>query len=368
MRKSAVLAIFGLVFVSQVFAQEAFIRVVDVGPGLCCVAKLPGNHYLIYDAGLRDNAVAAIEQTIPLGSTIDLLVLSHCDFDHHGCTPFICANYTVRRVIRDGRQGTSSDWTNSVNAIEQEVATEGCEDYNLATADLEPGTRFRFGNAWVMFVCGFCELPDDWVSLDDAETRNAGSIVVRLTCEGRSVLFTGDAVGKHRRGEDNPIATEKCMLDHATAVPIGSDVLVAPHHGGDNASTTDWIHAVNPQFVIFSAGHKHEHPWEVTAQRYLGAGISQSHVFRTDLGDDEGGDEWNDGHTGEGDQIGDDDVGIWIRRGHPIVVQYLARSVSADNKATPRNLTDEQAPKKTRVDCSTQPHRRRILFRRLLNR
>lgn len=326
MKKFAITTVLWLVFAPLAFAQEAFIHVIDVGQGLCCVAKVDGNHYMVYDGGLKGNAIPNLQDMIPLGSTIDLLVLSHCDYDHCGCTPFICQNYVVKRVLRDGRKGTSQDWKNSVKALQEEVANEGCEDLNLGddSVTIRPGKKFRLGGASVTFVCGFCELPSDWTGLDKAETRNAGSVVVRLDYEGKSVLFTGDAVGKHRRGEDEPIATEKYMLDHADKVPIDTDVLIAPHHGGDNSSTTQWIKAVSPKYVIFSAGTGHEHPWDATVQRYLAAHIPSSHIFRTDLGDDEGGEEWVDEKTGVGDESGDDDVGIWIRPNQPVVVQYLA--------------------------------------------
>ena len=36
-------------------ADAVFVRVVDCGPALCCVVKLPGDRYMIYDAGHWQN-------------------------------------------------------------------------------------------------------------------------------------------------------------------------------------------------------------------------------------------------------------------------------------------------------------------------
>lgn len=38
--------------------------------------------------------------------------------------------------------------------------------------------------------------------------------------------------------------------------------------------------------MIFSAGHSsvYKHPSKATAERYLAAGVSKNHIFRTDLG------------------------------------------------------------------------------------
>lgn len=31
--------------------NDVYVRVIDVGAGLCCVVVMPDNHYMIYDAG-----------------------------------------------------------------------------------------------------------------------------------------------------------------------------------------------------------------------------------------------------------------------------------------------------------------------------
>ena len=86
--------------------NDVYVRVVDVGPGLCCVIKLPGPKYVIYDAGLPAGegvtAFAGIQKVIPADSDIELMVVSHSDGDHLGAVEKICDAYHVKRVLRSG--------------------------------------------------------------------------------------------------------------------------------------------------------------------------------------------------------------------------------------------------------------------------
>ena len=97
-------------------------------------------------------------------------------------------------------------------------------------------------------------------------------------------------------------------------MPIGSDVMLAPHHGGNNGSSSCLIDSVKPTYVIFSAGHQHDHPTRGAAERYLCHGVKKENIFRTDLGDDESDKEdkeWDVGRvSGCKDKRGDDDVEI----------------------------------------------------------
>ena len=79
-------------------ANAVFVRVVDVGAGLCCVIQMPGNRFAIYDAGDGSAANGKIQELVPLGSALEMLVLSHSDSDHLGSVPFIC-NQSAGRAV-----------------------------------------------------------------------------------------------------------------------------------------------------------------------------------------------------------------------------------------------------------------------------
>lgn len=261
--------------------NDVLVRVVGCGPALCCVVQIPGDHYVIYDAGHWQNpgkaaATETIRELIPAGSTIDLLVLSHSDSDHLGAVPMICEEYRVRRVLRTGyRRERIRPWDAADAAIQAEVENDGCQDVRLTLYAFPRGGTYRVGDAFVQFVAGWKEPPEEWgFGSSGSEHRNSVSIVAKLTYRNRSVLFAGDTVGRETDGEiDECIAAELSMVGWDEAVPLKADVLVAPHHGADNGSSSRFIHAVSPRYVIFSAGHRYGHPRRTTASRYLANGV-----------------------------------------------------------------------------------------------
>ena len=308
-----------------------FCRVVDVGAGLCCVVRMPNNDWVIYDGGsFKDNgytATKAIMELIPARRTVTQLIVSHSDSDHLYAVPSIMQLYRVKQVLRSGFERTSAGWR-MADATIDERAQGSTVDLNLAEipgGQFVPGTSVTFGsNATLTIVQGFHEPPASWGALDSSKFRNAGSIVVRIEYQGRSILLMGDAVGRLENGDADDViqASEAQIVDNIASVPIDSDVLIASHHGADNGTSGPFIDAVTPEWVIFSAGHAHEHPRASTVDRSLARNFPVDHILRTDLGDNEGDAEWSVGATTEGDREGDDDIDIHISPAGVLTVRY----------------------------------------------
>jgi hypothetical protein len=194
---------------------------------------------------------------------------------------------------------------------------------------ITPGTTNTYDDVRLEFLCGFGEPMKDWDLKDDGEYLNSVSIVARVVYCHVSVLLAGDAVGRHRdhKDPDELIATEKYLVENA-GIWLNSDILVAPHHGGNNGSSTAFIEKVTPAVVIFSAGHDNQHPTRDAAERYLKT-VSIDSIFRTDRGDDEGAytgccPEWTYGRIqGCRDPIGDDDIEITISGNGVYKVNYI---------------------------------------------
>lgn len=216
------------------------------------------------------------------------------------------------------------DYPFALEVIDREAVDDesGCEDINLKDSEL-PGP-IQLDDTKITFVAGWHQPPASW-NLSGGEFRNAGSICVRIEYAGKSILLCGDAVGRHLGDPSGVcIATEEFMCDQADTVPIASDVIVAPHHGADNGSSTRFIEAVDPTWVVFSAGHAHQHPTYTAAKRYMDHGVDRDNIFRTDWGDDEDGQyEWWHGRINDAtDPPGDDDVDVRIKPNGFVLVKY----------------------------------------------
>jgi len=309
------------------------IRVLDVGAGLCVLIKLPGDKYIVYDAGsdatLNGNrTLAQVKEYIPGGSVIELMVLSHCDADHINCAEQIVRDYKVKKVVWTGYEasmagGTTTGAYRRLAAILK--ARPSTENINLHALDsvITPGNHFKIGNATFTFLCGFGSPPAQWQGLDKAEKLNGVSIVMKMEFKGNSILLGGDAVGRHRDDPETAlIATEKFMVENAAAL-LPSTIIVAPHHGAKNGSSPAFVNLVKPESVIFSAGHAFRHPTTRTAELYLEhTGIGK--IFRTDRQDDEGTGEWTRFRkAGCTDLYNDDTIQIQLRSNGSYRIYYL---------------------------------------------
>lgn len=315
--------------------QNVYVRVVDVGNAMCVVAKAPGDHYMLYDAGhWNSTECEAAVKEIAGDNRLDLVVLSHSDADHIAELPEILADNPANTLVYTGKPGTSQGtWPNVLAAINNAEVNQGTHVRDLSVTPLPnmleplPGTRradplvVSLGDATVTFVAGWPswdEAGDPGAEPDESERRNAISIVVRLEYNGQSILLTGDTVGRRRGSEpqEKDVAcrdAERWMVWEGNAA-LNSDVLVGQHHGGENSSSFCFIDAVSPDYVVFTAGNgTHDHPRATVAARYLLRHIPPENLLRTDRGDDdEPGDvEWDFGMIpGCADQRGDDDVEI----------------------------------------------------------
>ena len=305
--------------------KELYARFIDVGGGLCVVAQTPEGKSLVFDAGHWTNTKCAegVEHVLGPAGRIDLLILSHGDGDHIGNVPQILENHKVKTIIWTGDERTSKAWGRAATAI-GEAAGRGTTVYSLQTHEIVPGETYNFGSAKLTLVTGWGEPP--WTEgLSEGELSNFISIVAKLTYGERSLLLTGDTIG---RNGSAPNEDEQCsfaegfMVESADQLPLKGDVLQAPHHGGKNGSSHCFIRAVQPDYVIFSSGHNHEHPRQATADRYIGEGVRNHAMLRTDRGDNELGPEWSEGAGDCADQPGDDDIEVFIPVSGPVRVAY----------------------------------------------
>ena len=131
-------------------AQEARVRVVDVGAGLCVVAVVPGGHAMLYDAGRGQPLCRQAVQELVPGGRLDLVVLSHSDADHIRELPAILEDVDAAVIVHTGDpRGPLLDPIR--RSIEAE-GTRGAEIWNLSQRPVPIGHKFPVGAATATFI------------------------------------------------------------------------------------------------------------------------------------------------------------------------------------------------------------------------
>ena len=192
------------------------LTVLDVGQGLSAVVRTR-RHVLVFDAGPAwpggDSGTSNLVPFLRAAGVdaVDTLVLSHPDLDHRGGIPGLLSDYPVRKIAGSLYPGLPVD----------------SED------------RCQAGRSWRWDGVSFAFLhPGE----EAGESGNDHSCVLRVSGSGGSVLLTGDIEAR----------AERRILSRGEEV--GSDLIVAPHHGSRTSSTTDFVAAVDPGWVVYPAG------------------------------------------------------------------------------------------------------------------
>ncbi len=305
---------------------EIHIRVVDVGSGLCILSSdNVNNMHFLYDAGRWDNDLCSnfVLETIQ-SQKLSLVVLSHPDLDHLSNLPKILERTEADLIMHTGyRRSRKTNWRRANTAISK-ASSLGSTVINLSTFELSKiNSEMQIGDMHIKFLYGKHEW-DGQPGLAENERRNAISIVVKLTAHGKSVLFSGDTVGRHGSDPENMCAYAEQEMVKSNQ-NLESNILIAPHHGANNASSECFLNAVKPNNIIFSAGHRYQHPRDKTTIRIKNTlGILDENMFRTDRGDDEGPDGWDYLRiNGCKDKAGDDDIQIIIKDTSDISINYV---------------------------------------------
>jgi competence protein ComEC len=125
-----------------------------------------------------------------------------------------------------------------------------------------------------------CQAPDEWRwdgvtftvlypppagSNDRRVKDNDVSCVLRVQGPGGSVLLTGDIEAP----------SENDLVAHVPS-RLRADVVVAPHHGSATSSTSAFVDAVAPRYVLFPVGYRNRFgfPKPAVVQRYRDAASS----------------------------------------------------------------------------------------------
>ena len=237
----------------------------SVGHGLAGVLRSPTGRIVLLDCGAIGGPRLAERVVAPFlwqaGATrIDAVVASHSDVDHFNGLVRLARRFPIGKVFVPPQFAAAREPA----AL---VAIDELRRRRIPIQFLRQGDAIALGPMRLEVL----HPPARFVG----RTDNASSLVIRIECRGRSVLFTGDLADD---------GLERMLAKRIDPV----DVLVAPHHGArasNHERTAEWARA---RVVVSSQGSREggADPLDVYSRR----GAS---VFRTDV-DGAATIEWTD--------------------------------------------------------------------------
>ena len=240
--RTRILVIAGLIAIA-VWLSVAFsgprpleVTFFDVGDGLCAFVRSPSGKTLIVDCGSsswRDNTSVGRKLVVPylqsLGlDGIDAAVLTHPHADHASGFPGLLKMKPARLVLECGARYPSPEHKAFIKAIKASHAR-----YRIArrgqVLDMGDGVKARILDP----------SPDiDYANLND------DSIVMRITYKHVAVLLAADA-GR---------AAELDIID--SGADVRAQVLQVGHHGSRDATSPEWLSAVQPRIAVISCARR----------------------------------------------------------------------------------------------------------------
>lgn len=292
--------------------NESTLRVhfIDVGPGLAALIETPSGRHYIVDGGKwgLDGMERYVQHFVPPNTPINAAIVTHADSDHYKGLLRIFARYDVGEFWYTGytsdKLDTINAWDNLLTAVDDE---QGCIAYTPISDFVDAGDSVSIDDLntpdnpsddVVVVFLNVDQQPPEFGPIfgrrfDEGERRNNASLVFKVIYKDVSFLFTGDINGRERNhrdpSTDNEIDSEELELwvrhQLDPKYSLTATVMQAPHHGSNGSCSLPFVQAVDPEWVVITAGHQYDHPSVGALRRLVTAGVNPTHILRTDDGD-----------------------------------------------------------------------------------
>ncbi|MCX6765298.1 MAG: MBL fold metallo-hydrolase [Candidatus Nealsonbacteria bacterium] len=233
----------------------------DVGQGDAAFIEAPNNNQILIDGGPTSAVISKLAKEMPFyDRTIDLVILTHPDYDHLSGLLDVLKRYKVKNILWTGVITDTPQFSEWQKLLSKENA-------NMVIA--KKGERVIIQSDPLVYLDVL--YPDKDLEGNNVKNTNDTSVVSRLVFNNSSFLFTGDATEK----VDPELSVEN----------LKSDVLKVAHHGSKDSMTDEFLNSVLPQTAVISVGkdNSYGHPNIETLEKLNKSGIQ---VLRTDeMGD-----------------------------------------------------------------------------------
>lgn len=235
--------------------QTLRVTFLNVGQGDSILIETPSGAEVLIDGGPDRSVLRELPKVIgPLDRSLDLVIATHPDKDHIAGLSEVFKRYDVKAFMEPGVPYDTS----YAKALDEGVREEKGVEHLYARR----GMRIHLGSGAYADVL----FPDR--AVPGVET-NTGSIVLRLVYGETEFLLSGDA----------PSSIEEWLVA-LSGEELQSDVLKAGHHGSRTSTSQSWIDAVDPRYVVVSAGrdNSYGHPHKEVVER---VGLSGATLLST---------------------------------------------------------------------------------------
>ena len=205
----------------------------DVGQGLSAVVQT-ANHWLVYDTGAKFSTESDMGQSVLLpflrlqgAGKIDKLIISHGDNDHIGGAASLMLGIPTEQVL---------------TSVPQQIS-----NYSPVMC--------ATGQSWTWDKVRFTLLSPQQPFVSE----NDNSCVLKIQSEQGSILLTGDIE-----------ALAESWMVETYGNNLKANVLIAPHHGSKTSSTSGFLQAIQPEYVLIPTGYRNQfgHPHRDVLLRY----------------------------------------------------------------------------------------------------
>jgi competence protein ComEC len=250
----------------RLWHKDLRITVMDVGKGNALLMELPkGRNILIDGGGVADNSIFDVGEKIVAPFlwkkkiiSFDAVILSHPNSDHMNGLIHIFKHFQVKEVWTNGEEADTFAYRKFIQAI---------RDAEIVMPNFEDLSRLQQINGVKLEIlyppCDYTEkrTKEKW------RRDNDNSFVIKADFGSHTFLFPGDITGK----------AEKDLVEE-WGENLKSQILISPHHGSKTSNTDLFLDAVDPQYVIFSAGGKGPHPAVLTRYYKRGVQLFSTHI------------------------------------------------------------------------------------------